>query len=223
MGKSSAFLGTVTVIAVALLALYGIVSWPESAIQPDSVQNMPPTVTTVPGSDFGNPSLGEADAPLTVFVYGDYQCIACAQIEPDLIEVVTGYPNQLRLVWKDLPNERIHPDARNAAVAARCANDQGGFWKFHDLLMSNQSSLDEYNFSTFAAQSGLDAERFSSCYTVRQTEPLVDRDVEEALALGVDATPYLFVGRIRLTGAVSADRLRATIDSELARLAAEGR
>ncbi|HCC21915.1 hypothetical protein A2480_02700 [Candidatus Uhrbacteria bacterium RIFOXYC2_FULL_47_19] len=218
MGKSSAFLGTITIIAVALLVLLGITSLPNNAQKTDLKPTNNPTETPItPRSDFGNPSLGPSEADLTIFVFGDYQCIACAQVEPNLIEAVTAYPDRIRLVWKDLPNIQIHPDAMNAAVAARCAGEQGDFWHYHDLLMANQSSLNESNFQLFATEDGLDVEKFSSCYSSRLTEPLVKRDVEEAISLGIDATPYFFVGNTRLSGAISVERLRNMIDLELAR------
>jgi len=218
MGKSSAFLGTVTVVAVALLIVLGITSLPDRTEKTDD----DPADTAVaaplaPRSDFGNPSLGPNEAELTIFVFGDYQCIACAQVEPNLTEAITAYPDRIRLVWKDLPNVKIHPDAMNAAVAARCAGEQGDFWRYHDLLMANQNSLNESNFRLFAMDDDLDVEKFTGCYSGRLTEPLVKRDVEEALSLGIDATPYIFVGNTRLSGAVSVERLRATIDLELAR------
>jgi len=218
MGKASAFLGTVTVVAVALLVIFGIVSLPDRTERTDPQPTDSPTETSlVPRSDFGNPTLGPNGAEISVFVFGDYQCIACAQVEPNLIEAITAYPDRIRLVWKDLPDTRIHPDAMNAAVAARCAGEQGDFWRYHDLLMANQTSLDESNFLLFAGEDGLDVERFGSCYSGRLTEPLVRRDVDEALSLGIDATPYLFVGNTRLSGVVSVERLRTTIDLELAR------
>jgi protein-disulfide isomerase len=216
MKRSSVFVGTVTIAAVVLLMVYGI-----SAIAPllqgtpDETAEQRPPAPTLPSVDFGNPSQGPTDAELTMVVFGDYQCESCAAFDATIKEVLAGYPNRVRLVWKDLPNAKSHPEARGAAIAARCAQEQGAFWNYHDLLMANQDALAASNLPLFAQELDLDGEAFAACISDKRTEPLVDRDVAEAISLGVTATPYSFIGERRASGALSTERLTSAIDAAL--------
>ncbi|MBU1916243.1 DsbA family protein [Patescibacteria group bacterium] len=205
MSKSPFFVGTITLVALLLLLIFGL-----AAVGP-ILKNKEVDGTEVPGlaksqtpsADFGNPSLGPAEAELVIFLYGDYQCAACTTFEQILQTIINEYPNQIRLVWKDLPNQRLHPEAWGAALAARCAREQGAFWEYHDTLMNNQAALNEANYPIFAQELGLDTESFETCRQERRTEPLVKRDVEEAINLGVSATPYLFIGDKKFSGSLS--------------------
>jgi len=218
MARQPAFIGAVTLIAVLLLIVYGI-----SALAPteqrgsvDGIVEEGQERPTAPSVDFANPSIGPAGAPLTIVMYSDYLCDACGTMQASLVEVLPKLGDDVRLVWKDLPNTSLHPESMNAALAARCAADQGAFWKYHDLLFARQDTAKSGDFTTLAAELGLDVTAFSECLEARRTAPLVERDAREAVALGIDATPYMFIGDKRVSGAMGALQLEATIRTALA-------
>lgn len=129
--------------------------------------------------------------------------------------ILKTYPDQVRLVWKDLPNESAHPLATPAAIAAHCADRQGAFWEYHDALFARQSVLSEAVFTQIAQEIGLDTEKFQNCHDSRDTLPIVKKDYEEALALGLTATPTLFVGEEVFVGAVTLADLQEAVENAL--------
>ena len=217
MRKSNLFLGITVLVSMLILIVYGVAAL--SPINPKPDQNID-TVRTMPPLDaptvtFGNPTKGPKGAKVTVVVFGDYQCAPCADFEAALNQMLAEFPNDVRLVWKDMPNSTQHPEATGAAVAARCAGDQGAFWQYHDLLMQNQASLGAKNYVPFAAQLGLDLTPFQSCVDNAVTQPLVQRDYDEGQRLQIDSTPYIFVNKRRITGAISYEQLRGFVQAAL--------
>ncbi len=168
-----------------------------------------------PTVSFGNPSRGPKDAKLAMFVFGDYQCESCATFEATVAAVAAAHPADVRVVWKDMPDSRLHPEATNAAVAARCAGEQGAFWAYHDLLMAQKGIILAANYVPFATTLQLDEDSFKGCYDNALTKPMVQRDYDEGQRLRITATPTVFIGSHRLEGAVSADRLNEVIAVEL--------
>ena len=168
-----------------------------------------------PTVEFINPSIGPADAPVTIVEFGDYLCAPCAALNLTLKRLAAEYPEDVRLVWKDMPAEGQRPGAARAAMAARCAADQGRFWEFQSALFSIQAGLDTDGYLRQAQALGLDNDRFRNCLENRQTEPLVTKDLNEGIRLRIDATPYIFVNGRRLSGAVEYSLLRGIIESEI--------
>jgi protein-disulfide isomerase len=136
-------------------------------------------------------------------------------MERDLNQIITDYPNRVRVVWKDYPNEQAHPDAFASAKAARCAGLQGAFWQYHEMLLANQSATGIENHVIMAGQLGLDTESFRSCAASETMRPLILRDAEEAVRLRIDATPHIFIGDRRVSGAIGYDLLKVYVDSSL--------
>ncbi len=171
---------------------------------------------TAPTVTFVNPSRGAQEPTVTIVEFGDFGCVACKTLMTSLEVILKTYPDDVRLVWKDLPNESAHPLATPAAIAAHCADRQGAFWSYHDALFARQGYLAEAQFSQIADELELDVETFASCYEARDTLPIIRKDYEEALALGLTATPSLFVGDELLVGAVSTQDLLDLVASQLA-------
>ncbi|HTK04798.1 MAG TPA: thioredoxin domain-containing protein [Candidatus Eisenbacteria bacterium] len=213
MRKSNLFLGAVILVSLLILVIYGIAALSPINPKPKNVGDEETTVTPLdkPTLSYGNPSKGPRDAKVIVTVFGDYLCQPCAEFEGETAVLLAEFPKDVRLVWKDMPNQSLHSGSINAAVAARCAGDQGAFWQYHDLLMTQQASINEKNFVPFAAQLGLDLESFQTCYDGKLTQPLVQRDYDEGQRLRVSSTPYTFVGARRVEGAVSYEQLRGFV------------
>ncbi len=170
---------------------------------------------TKPTITFVNPTKGAEEPVVRIVEFSDFQCAACKTVATSLEVVLATYPEQVQLVWKDLPNESIHQFATPAAIAAHCADQQGQFWTYHDELYARQSYLSENQFSTIASTIGLDMDKFESCYQARDTLPIVKKDFEEALGLGLTSTPTLFIGDEIVIGAVSSLDLLDMVEAQL--------
>ncbi len=92
-------------------------------------------------SVIGEPFRGLENAPVTIVKFEDFQCPYCKQVQPTFVDLLKRYDGKLRLVHKDLPLEAIHAQARQAAEAARCADEQGKFWSYHDKLYAGSPKL----------------------------------------------------------------------------------
>jgi protein-disulfide isomerase len=103
----------------------------------------------------------------------------------------------VKLVHKHLPLS-IHPDARNAALAAEAARQQGRFWEMHELLFHNVGSLDRAGLSEHARKLGLDLNRFEAGMDGEETAERIDRDLEDARGLKIARTPTILVNGIEL-------------------------
>jgi len=161
------------------------------------------------------PSLGPADAPVTLIEFSDFQCPFCARAAPVLKTLKEHYPTQLRVVYKHLPLESIHPRARAAAEAAVCAEEQGKFWEFHDRLFANAGTLSEEDLRGHAQAIGLDVAAFETCRTAPNRGAKIEADMAEAKAAGVTGTPAFVLNGVLLRGLQPPDVLIARIDEEL--------
>jgi len=176
----------------------------------------PPTVRATI-STAGAPALGAPTAPVTIVEFSDFYCPYCRQVVPVLAQLRARYGDKVRLVYKNLPLENLHPGATRAAEAAQCANEQGKFWAFHDRLFTEPPDASGEKFATWAGELGLDVPRFEQCVTSGRARAAIQKDVEEALALGANFTPAFFVNGQLLSGAQPLDAFVRVIDEELKR------
>jgi protein-disulfide isomerase len=153
-----------------------------------------------------SPSLGPANAPVTLVEFSDFECPVCRSLHDALRGMLPNYP-QLRVVFKDFPLEQIHPWARTAALAGRCAYQQSpaAFWKMYDLIYDGQDLISPENawgkMSDFASQSGLNAEVFKACMASPEAGAAVDASRANGILLEVGSTPTMFVNGRRIVGA----------------------
>jgi protein-disulfide isomerase len=172
----------------------------------------PPRVAVAPDG----PSRGPADAPVVVIEFSDYQCPFCKRAEPTVTALMEKYPTQVRLVYRHLPLDQIHPRARPAAIAAVCAEQQGKFWEYHDTLFANQQALADADLEKYAATLGMDADKFKACRADPASDSKVSADAAAARAAGLTGTPAFFVNGILVSGARPLDDFTKWVDSELA-------
>jgi protein-disulfide isomerase len=161
--------------------------------------------------------LGNADAPVTIVEFSDYQCPFCKRALPVLKEILAKYPGKVRLAYRDFPLGSIHPRAEAAAEASRCAGEQGRFWPYHDLLFEQQTKLDDASLVGYARQLGLDAPRFEQCLKSHKYRAAVQQDLQKGEQLGISGTPAFFINGIPLMGARPLSSFTGIIDEELAR------
>jgi protein-disulfide isomerase len=173
----------------------------------------PPRVAV---SDGGRPSKGPANAPVQIIEFSDFECPFCFRVNPTVAQLLSSYGDRLRLVYRHLPLPN-HPNARPAAEASGCANEQGRFWEYHDRLFANQSKLTPPDLKQHAADLGLDTAKFNACVDSRKFQKDVDADLDAAQLLGVSGTPHFFINGRALSGAQPLENFKAIIDEELAR------
>ena len=163
----------------------------------------------------GAPVRGPADAPITIVEFADFQCPFCARAEETLERLRHDYPNDLRIVWRDLPLP-FHPQALPAAIAARAAGAQGKFWAMHDRFYADHlTSLGRERFEKEAAELGLEMKRFKAALDADAGKAAVDADALAAAKAGAAGTPTFFVNGKAIHGAQPYDVFKARIDAEL--------
>ncbi len=151
------------------------------------------------------PSIGPANAPVTMVEFSDFECPVCKGLHDALRGLLPNYP-QVRVVFKDFPLEQIHPWARTAALAGRCAYQQSpaAFWKMYDLIYDGQELISAENaygkMTDFAGQSGLNADAFKACMASPEAGAAVDASRANGIQLEVGSTPTIFVNGRRVVG-----------------------
>ena len=151
------------------------------------------------------PSMGDPQAAVTIVEYSDFECPVCRGLHEVLRGMLPNYP-QVRVVFKDFPIEQIHPWARTAAIAGRCAyqQDPKAFWKLYDLIYDNQEIISAENawskMVEYAGQIKLDSDALKSCMAAPEAAAAVDASKANGLQLEVNSTPTIFVNGRRLVG-----------------------
>jgi len=152
-----------------------------------------------------SPSLGPANAPVTLVEFSDFECPVCRSLHDVLRGLLPNYP-QVRVVFKDFPLEQIHPWARTAAIAGRCAYQQNpaAFWKMYDFIYDGQDLISAENawgkMADFASQSGLNADAFKACMASPEAVAAVEANRNNGIRLEVSSTPTMFVNGRRIVG-----------------------
>ena len=178
-----------------------------------------------------DPIRGDPDAPITIIEFSDFQCPFCARFHiqtlPSLLEEYISV-GKVNLVYRDFPIQSIHPNALPAAVAAECADDQGKYWEYHDMLFEKQSSwarLDSNSaistFSQYATDIGLEKEQFDSCLGSGKYLEEVQGDLRDGREYEITGTPGFFIGNekigfVKLNGAQPFESFKRIIDAQLA-------
>ncbi len=165
-----------------------------------------------------SPTLGKADAPITIAVFDDFECPYCAKAVPLFKQVMQQYSGKVKMVFKNFPLS-FHKNARPAAIAALAADRQDKFWQFHDLLFANHSQLTAAKIQQLAEQAGLNMEQFNRDRADQELQRMINNDLQEGKKVGVRGTPTVFINGRRLPQR-SLPAFSQMIEAELARLAA---
>jgi protein-disulfide isomerase len=163
----------------------------------------------------GAPSKGPVYAPVTIVKFEDYQCPFCREVQPIFRELLSRYSGKIRLVHKDNPLDSIHPQARQAAEAARCADEQGKFWSYHDVLYANSFNASQENLKSYAKEVALDVNAFERCLGSGKFRAIVQRDLIDGAQLGVTGTPTFFINGRQMSGNQPLEAFGAILDEEL--------
>ena len=191
-----------------------------------------PFVEVMKKIDTGNrPTRGNATAKVVAINYDDFQCPFCSRMHQTLFpQLLKEYGDRVLFIYKDYPLAEIHAWATHAAVNANClaAQNSDAYWDFADYIHAHQAEVnsEKSKDGQFAAldrltllqgqKRNLDVAKLQSCIKAQQ-EDIVKASVKEADALGVEATPTMFVNGEKVDGALPIDELRAILDRALVR------
>ena len=164
--------------------------------------------------------VGSPTAPLVLIEYSDFQCPYCNVVHPTLKRIVEESNGQIAWVYRHLPLESIHPNARPAAIASECVAEQlgqSGFWKFADIIFADQSKMNPAYFEQVALQLGAQKTAYKSCIVSASAAKKVDADSAEAQQNGGQGTPYTVLydkrGQVGVSGALPYDAFTSVIKS----------
>lgn len=161
------------------------------------------------------PSLGGAQASVTIVEFSDFQCPYCAMAAATTHSIHEKYGDRVRIVFRQFPLS-FHQDAHLAAQAALAAHAQGKFWELHDLMFENQRALGRADLERYGKQAGLDMATFTAALDDGSMRKTVDTDLELGEQVRVKGTPTMFINGERVENPTDFDALVPTIDALLA-------
>jgi protein-disulfide isomerase len=229
--KRSHLYAILTVLSFAVGVLLGYVVWgfdpgggaqtAQAAAQPsgagaEALATEEPQFVRYEIPSEGFPSIGPANAPITIVEFSDYQCPFCRRWHEQVYEpLLAAYPGKIRMVYRHLPLTSIHPDAFAAAEAAMCAGDQAAYWPYHEKLFS-ADSLTMQTFLQYAQELSLNVKDFQTCMEEDKFKEAIQADSDFAVNLGVRSTPTFFINGLAIVGAQPLEVFQQVIDKELA-------
>lgn len=210
-------LGAVAVAGVAVIGWQ--MAGPKSVVIPANV-----VVTAGDTAGFHGYAIGSDSAPVTIVEFADFQCPACGEFDnvqwPDVYEklVATG---KVKWIFRDYPIDHLHSNARLAAHAAACADDQGKFFPMKARLYAYQRDWSYGGgqlgkFRGYARQVGIDESAWNSCMESVKYAGRIQASYEEANRIGVGSTPTFMIAGQLYVGLHGSDALRQTVDSIIA-------
>jgi protein-disulfide isomerase len=161
-----------------------------------------------------SPVRGGKNAPITIVEWSDFQCPFCKRASPTLAQIEEEYGDKVRIVFKHLPLS-MHAQAPGAHAAAEAAHRQGKFWEMHDKIFEQQRDLAPATFERYAAELGLDVDRFKRDVASAEVKKRIDEDTAQAQELGVTGTPAFFINGRFLSGAQPFVNFKRVIDGAL--------
>lgn len=164
--------------------------------------------------DAAAPRRGRIGAAVQIVAFSDFQCPYCKQTMPILGELVEKYSDTVELVWVNYPLASHHA-AKPAAEGSMCAQEQGRFWEFHDLLFQKQAELSASQLPDLASQVGIDRGLFQDCLAQRRYAQFIQNDISRGTASGVVSTPTVFINGRSVRGSVPKQVYEQIIQEEL--------
>ncbi|MDX1402649.1 MAG: thioredoxin domain-containing protein [Kiloniellales bacterium] len=146
------------------------------------------------------PTMGPADAEITIVEFSDFQCPFCKRVTPTMEQLVKDYNGKVRVAFRQHPLS-FHKNAMSAAKASLAANAQGKFWEMHDALFENQRDLSDENIKKLAKELGLNMKQFEADWKSNKFDAQIEEDIKFARANGATGTPAFFVNGVYVKGA----------------------
>ena len=177
-----------------------------------------------------DPVLGDPNAPISIIEFSNYQCQFCARFDSDTLPLLKSEyieTGKVNFIPRDFPIQKIHSNAMSTALASECANEQGRFWEYRDVLFKTQNDWKQeksdsliLTLKQFAGDLNLSQEQFDSCLDSGKYSEEVGKDIEDGNKHMVTGTPTFFVGNEEVGyssvfGAQSFSDFRMIIDEKL--------
>lgn len=160
------------------------------------------------------PVWGSADAPVTIVEFSDFQCPFCEKAATTLSEVKKKYKGKIKVAFKHFPLS-FHKDAQPAAEASMCAQEQGKFWEYHDIVFKNQKNLKPEDLEKYAVQAGANAKKYKECVEGKKYAAYVTQDMAYGDKIGIKSTPTFFINGQLLSGALPYEAFSDAVDEAL--------
>lgn len=222
LAQSSWFWPVVAFFAFLIGLGVGYLAWGKAAGELAALKNGTGETQRYDVSVDDDPAYGPDDAAVTIIEFSDYQCPFCKRWHDEVWSFIKEeYGDQVRLVYRDFPLPN-HPEAKPAALAANCADEQDQYWVYHQLLFQDLASLGNDLYLAYAQQAGLDVTAFSQCLSENRYLEEIEADAAYAKKMGVSSTPTFFVNGIPMIGAQPYAAFKQLIDQELAAAGATG-
>lgn len=199
------------------------------AAVPDQNTQQPAVIPPGTKVDVDNghfPVLGDKNAKVVIVDFSDFECPFCKQyFDQTFIQLKKDYidTGKVAYYYRHFPLS-FHPAAKPSALASECANEQGKFWEFHDLVFTEQAKITGQTpegtiqaLKAFAANLNLNTTQFNSCLDLEKYKDNVDKDVKEGGVAGVSGTPTFFINGVSLVGAQPYASFKTAIDQELSK------
>ena len=180
-----------------------------------------------------DPVKGNLNAPITIVEFSDFQCPFCAKFHSTTLpQLQANYidSGKVKFVYRDFPIQSIHPNAVPAALASECADEQGMFWEYHDLVFENQKKWQGLSgsamidtFEQYALELGLNTSDFNTCFESGKYVDEVTKDLQDGASYGITGTPGFFIGNdelgyVKIIGAQPYPVFERLIEDQIARL-----
>jgi len=167
---------------------------------------------------------GDANAKTWLIVASDFQCPFCKQWHDESYKTVYDEyvrSGKIKVAYVNYPLQQ-HQHAMATAEAAMCAAAQGKFWPYHEALFATQKGWESLSspaavLDSIAGAVGLDKASWKQCVDSGKMKPLIDADRDRSAAAGVQSTPSFIIGDRVMLGVQPIERLRAALDSEIAK------
>lgn len=158
------------------------------------------------------PELGSSTAAVTIVEFLDYDCPFCRETESTVKEFLRRHGQEVRFMVREFPLEDLHPQALDAAAAARCVFLQEKprmYWNYHDRLFGTQGVHDVDSLRIYAGQSGADMKKYDDCIQRRLPQAVIQGNLDDGVAAGVRGTPTFFFNGVRFQGSMTLDAMEA--------------
>lgn len=209
-------------LTLGVVALVGIGALVYLVRKPRGVSIPVKAVEVADTAGFRGYVLGSDSAAVEVSEYADYQCPACQYFETIQFPAVRDQliaTGKVRWRYRDFPLE-MHPNARVAAHAAACGEEQGKYWELHGAIYERQAQWSPSRnasgmFSEMAGALGMDRKRFDGCMSSAKYAGRIQASLEEGTRLGVGSTPTFLIGGRLYPGVLASDSLRAMVEQAI--------
>ena len=159
--------------------------------------------------------VGEANAPITLMEFGDYESEACAKANVIVKQLMEAFPQELKFNFRHFPLLKIHQKAHKAAEASLAAAQEGKFWEMHNELFAHRHSLGVISLKGHARDAGVKSKKFLDELINSHYGMYIQDDLKEGIKLGVTNVPAFFINGKKFEQEITFQNLSQHIKSLL--------